>query len=41
VHHGRLDAGVDLIQKPLTRATLVSRIRSLMDDVATVEAAPA
>jgi len=31
VHHGRLDAGVDLIQKPLTRAVLATRIRGLMD----------
>jgi hypothetical protein len=42
VHRGRIDAGVDLIQKPLTRATPASRIRSLMDDTAeTPEAAPA
>jgi signal transduction histidine kinase/ActR/RegA family two-component response regulator len=42
VHQGRLDAGVDLIQKPLTRATLASRIRSLMDAVETTapEVAP-
>jgi signal transduction histidine kinase len=31
VHKGRLDAGVDLIQKPLTRATLAARIRELFD----------
>jgi signal transduction histidine kinase/CheY-like chemotaxis protein len=42
VHQGRIDAGVDLIQKPLTRATLASRIRSLIDNTAeTPEAAPA
>ena len=31
VHEGRLDAGVDLIQKPLTRAVLASRIRDLIE----------
>jgi DNA-binding NtrC family response regulator len=31
VHKGRLDAGVDLIQKPLTRAVLATRIRDLID----------
>jgi CheY-like chemotaxis protein len=41
VHQGRIDAGVDLIQKPLTWATLASRIRDVMDAVETAEAAPA
>jgi signal transduction histidine kinase len=41
VHRGRLDAGVDLIQKPLTRVGLASRIRSLIDTTETIEAAPA
>ncbi len=31
VHQGRLDPGVDLIQKPLTQLTLAARIRSLLD----------
>jgi signal transduction histidine kinase len=31
VHQGRLDAGIDLIQKPLTRAALAARIRGLID----------
>jgi signal transduction histidine kinase len=31
VHQGRLDAGVDLIQKPLTRAVLAAKVRDLLD----------
>ena len=31
VHQGRLDAGVDLIQKPLTEAGLANKIRDLFD----------
>ena len=31
VHQGRLDPGVDLIQKPLTRLALSSKIRDLLD----------
>ncbi len=31
VHHGRLDAGVELIQKPVARVTLAARIRQILD----------
>lgn len=31
VHQGRLDPGVDLIQKPLTQLALATRIRDLLD----------
>lgn len=31
VHQGRLNPGVDLIQKPLTQATLANKIRDLLD----------
>lgn len=31
VHQGRLDSGVDLIQKPLTRSALERKIRDLLD----------
>jgi PAS domain S-box-containing protein len=31
VHHGRLDAGVDMIQKPFTRDAIALRIRDLLD----------
>src|SRR6185312_12707338 len=31
VHQGRLDAGVSLIQKPFSQASLAARIRSLLD----------
>jgi CheY-like chemotaxis protein len=31
VHQGRLDPGVDLIQKPLTQKALATRIRDLLD----------
>jgi PAS domain S-box-containing protein len=31
VHHGRLDAGVELISKPFTYADLATRIRDLLD----------
>jgi len=31
VHQGRLDVGVDLIQKPLTQPALASKIRELLD----------
>ncbi|HTS40662.1 MAG TPA: ATP-binding protein [Xanthobacteraceae bacterium] len=31
VHQGRLDAGVDLIQKPLTQVALATKIRDLLD----------
>ena len=32
VHQGRLDSGVDLIQKPLTQLALATKIRDLLDD---------
>jgi PAS domain S-box-containing protein len=31
VHHGRLDQGVDLIEKPITQAKLALRIREILD----------
>jgi PAS domain S-box-containing protein len=31
IHHGRLDAGVELIVKPFTYAALASRVRSVLD----------
>jgi signal transduction histidine kinase/CheY-like chemotaxis protein len=31
VHQGRLDPGVDLVQKPLTQAVLAAKIRDLLD----------
>jgi FixJ family two-component response regulator len=31
VHQGRLDAGVDLIQKPVSQADLAARIRRALD----------
>jgi PAS domain S-box-containing protein len=31
VHQGRLDHGVELIQKPLTQATLAAKIRDILD----------
>jgi len=31
VHQGRLDQGVNLLQKPITQARLASRIRELLD----------
>jgi CheY-like chemotaxis protein len=31
VHQGRLDAGVAMIQKPITQGDLASRIRDLLD----------
>jgi len=31
VHHGRLDEGVDLIQKPISEAQLATRIRQILD----------
>ena len=32
VHHGRLDPGVDLIQKPFSQNALAQRLRSLLSD---------
>jgi PAS domain S-box-containing protein len=34
VHHGRLDAGVDLLQKPVSQAELAARIRRALDQPA-------
>lgn len=31
VHHGRLDEGVELLQKPISHADLAARIRALLD----------
>ena len=31
VHHGRLDAGVQLISKPFTFEQLATRVRDLLD----------
>ena len=31
VHQGRLDEGVQLIQKPLTQATLAAKVRDVLD----------
>jgi FixJ family two-component response regulator len=31
VHQGRLDEGVDLIQKPVTQSQLATRIRAALD----------
>ena len=31
VHHGRLDAGVELISKPFTAAALAKKIRDVLD----------
>ena len=31
VHHGRLDAGVDVLQKPVSQADLAARVRAALD----------
>jgi hypothetical protein len=31
VHHGRLDPGVLLLQKPLTQVMLAAKIREILD----------
>jgi CheY-like chemotaxis protein len=31
VHQGRLDAGVDLLEKPVTQARLALKVRELLD----------
>ena len=31
VHHGRLDKGVDLLQKPISTQVLASRLRDALD----------
>ncbi len=33
VHHGRLDAGVELVQKPITGDRLIAKIRAILDKV--------
>jgi FixJ family two-component response regulator len=35
VHQGRLDEGVQLIQKPLTYASLAAKVRDVLDMAAT------
>ena len=37
VHHGRLDAGVDLLSKPYRRAELAARVREILDRPASGE----
>jgi CheY-like chemotaxis protein len=31
VHHGRLDEGVELLQKPVSQAQLAAQVRRLLD----------
>ena len=31
VHHGRVDEGVELLQKPVSQAQLAARVRKLLD----------
>jgi CheY-like chemotaxis protein len=31
VHHGRLDEGVNLLQKPVSQANLAARVRDVLD----------
>jgi len=31
VHHGRLDPGVELVQKPITGDHLITKIRAILD----------
>jgi len=31
IHHGRLDAGVDLIAKPYTQTELAAKVRKVLD----------
>jgi CheY-like chemotaxis protein len=31
VHHGRLDEGVELLQKPITQSELAARVRDMLD----------
>jgi len=31
VHHGRLDEGVELLQKPITQTHLAARVRDILD----------
>jgi len=33
VHHGRLDEGVELLQKPITQTHLATRIRDILDQI--------
>jgi hypothetical protein len=37
VHHGRLDPGTELIQKPLIERTLARKIRQLLDSDPTAQ----
>lgn len=32
VHHGRLDAGVELLAKPFSYADLAARVRAILDE---------
>ena len=41
VHHGRLDAGVQLISKPFTFDQLANRVRDLLDHVTKCESCTA
>jgi len=38
VHQGRLDPGVEMIQKPLTQGALAARIRDLLEGPAAAKA---
>lgn len=40
VHHGRLDAGVRLLQKPFTFDQLASRVREVLDEIQVRNANP-
>ncbi len=31
VHHGRLDEGVELLEKPITQNALAARVRTVLD----------
>ena len=31
IHHGRLDQGVDLLEKPVSQAKLALRVREILD----------
>jgi CheY-like chemotaxis protein len=35
VHHGRVDPGVKLLQKPISQTELARRLRELLDDAST------
>jgi len=40
VHGGRLDAGVELLSKPFTQATLATKLRAVLDSAGTSAARP-